>query len=356
MIELGILAGAAVGIAGDFIAGVAQNMAAGAVTDLIRQRLGSTDEGQRALEGLESHPEDSGQRMEAAGILASVAQNDPSFAETLKDAVASHHQETHQGSASSGSPHHQVNISGGGVSGKRHLIAGGNIDASKKRTIRVGMGAFAVLVVVLGGFGASQVWGSDRGAGERHPTAEKSTGDVSHVADDGHRTRKGKTLTFDFSQKGEEDFWRTRGSLSVTPGLPQPDFAPCSLSAPAGSSIVPVILTVANGNSPAWDRADSKFDSSKAKVDVTASSKDVAFWGYYTDPTTGKSGCALAHSTSGHWADSPEEPGKSLTATLLLVGVPEGQETDVTITVSGPNCCVEGATPQHKSVKFSVHG
>ncbi|MET8751932.1 hypothetical protein ABZW32_17795 [Streptomyces sp. NPDC004667] len=127
--ELGILAAAAVGIAGDFLSGVLQNMAAGSVTDLVRQRLRSTADGARVLERFEGTPQDSGRRMEAAGLLATSARSDASFARELEDAVKLHQHNTHQGTATSGSSHHQVNINGGGVSGKNAQVAGGNIDS-----------------------------------------------------------------------------------------------------------------------------------------------------------------------------------------------------------------------------------
>ncbi|MFC8739213.1 hypothetical protein ACFT5D_05045 [Streptomyces sp. NPDC057144] len=186
MVELGILAAAAVGIAGDFLAGVVQNAAASAVTELVRQRLRSTEDGATALERLEETPQDSVRRMDASNTLAGAAQRDPAFARSLTDAVNLYHQVTQQGTATSGSPHHQVNISGGGVSGKGALVAGGNIDASKKRSIRIGIGAFAVLAVVLGGYGVTQWVGGDSdttpgaadGQGWGTPISARSVGSI----------------------------------------------------------------------------------------------------------------------------------------------------------------------------------
>ncbi|WP_331738207.1 hypothetical protein [Streptomyces sp. NBC_01276] len=165
MVELGILAAAAVGIAGDFLAGVLQNLAAGSVADLVKQRLRSTADGARVLERFEEAPQDSGRRMEAASLLATSAQSDASFARELDDAVKLYQHHTNQGTATSGSSHHQVNINGGGISGKNAQVAGGNIDSSRKRTTRIGFGAFALLAVVLGGYGVTQWVGGDDGAG-----------------------------------------------------------------------------------------------------------------------------------------------------------------------------------------------
>ncbi|GGT26324.1 hypothetical protein [Streptomyces purpureus] len=156
MIELGILAGVAIGIAGDFLAGVAQNMAASAVTDLVRQRLQSTEEGVTALARLEEAPQDPGRRMAAAGEIAAAAQSDRSYAQALNDAVGLYHKAANQGTATSGSPHHQVNINGGGVSGKGAQVAGGNIDSSK-RSNRFGIGGSTWLLLLLGGVVAGGV-------------------------------------------------------------------------------------------------------------------------------------------------------------------------------------------------------
>ncbi|MFF9018950.1 hypothetical protein [Streptomyces eurythermus] len=154
MIEVGVLAVTAIGIAGDFLAGVAQDVAASAVTDLVRQRLQSTEEGATTLARLEEAPQDASRRVDAAARLAAASEGDPSYVQALSDAVQLRSQTVIQGTATTGAPHHQVYINGGGVTGKNAQVAGGDIDSSK-RTNRFGIGGSAWVLLLVGGVVAS---------------------------------------------------------------------------------------------------------------------------------------------------------------------------------------------------------
>ncbi|MFF5531991.1 hypothetical protein ACFY71_05880 [Streptomyces cinerochromogenes] len=183
MVEFGILAGTAIGIAGDFLAGVVQNMAADAVTDLVRRCLRTTDEGNQALGRLEESPQDPERRMRAASALATTAQNDSACAQALKEAVNAYLQAANQGVATSGSPHHQVNVNGGGITGKGAQVAGGNIDNSKRSNkFRFG-GAIGALLLLGGGIGGV-LYASSDGSGSPGFSgfgAFGSAGDVASV-------------------------------------------------------------------------------------------------------------------------------------------------------------------------------
>ncbi|MFF4287653.1 hypothetical protein ACFY0R_20480 [Streptomyces sp. NPDC001633] len=351
MVELGILAGAAVGIAGDFLAGVVQNIAAGAVTDLVRQRLRSTDDGTRVLEGLEGAPQDSGRRMEAAGVLADAAQGDSSFTQALSDAVNSYHRETNQGTATSGSPHHQVNISGGGISGKDHQVAGGNIDNSKKRNIRIGMGAFAVLAVGLGGYGITQWVGGSGSESGRSSVAEAGGGLPSGGMSEPEAPAS-KTLSYDLQRRiqGDDFTHRSRGSLVLTPGTPMSSHPACQLNAPSGTSIVPVTMQLTNTNSSEWEHeSGSEYEAETVSVTAEAS-KGIAAYLHVPEEGPAAEGLRRGACINGGSLASRYEPGGSRTVDLLLWGVPQGKKTEIALKVDASN--FEG----HKVLKFTVRG
>ncbi|MBT2529248.1 hypothetical protein J7E91_28560 [Streptomyces sp. ISL-99] len=355
MVELGILAAAAVGIAGDFLSGVVQNMAASAVSDLVRQRLRTTDDGTRALERFEETPQDSGRRMEAASILAGAAQSDPSYAQALNDAVNLYHQATSQGTATSGSPHHQVNISGGGISGKRHQVAGGNIDNSKKRNIRIGIGAFAVLAVVLGGYGVTRWFGGDSGSeGGDQSSVTGDTGGVHGSGIGESEAPESKTVNFDITGSstnlaGEKTLYRARGVVTATVGEATQNYAACGLKALPGTSIVPVTIELTNTNDPGWE--DSiKFSPDSALVstkNVPSGIDDYFQW---------DEGSCTGYDLGGRNA-----PGATDTATLVLVGVPTNKLTKITLDVRGPDSVRqertnEGDQEAHKLFSISIQG
>ncbi|MER6028233.1 hypothetical protein [Streptomyces sp. NPDC001851] len=180
MVEFGILAGTAIGIAGDVLAGAVQNVAADAVTDLVGRCLRTTDEGNRVLGRLEESPRDPERRMRAASALATAAQNDSACAQALKEAVSACLQAANQGAATSGSPHHQVNVNGGGITGKGAQVAGGNIDSSKRSNkFRFG-GAIGALLLLGGGIGGVVYAGSE-GSGGPGFGAFGSAGGVASV-------------------------------------------------------------------------------------------------------------------------------------------------------------------------------
>ncbi|MGW5124576.1 hypothetical protein ACWEQ7_11075 [Streptomyces sp. NPDC004069] len=365
--ELGVLAGAAVGIVGDFLAGVvqnvaasAQNMAASAVTDLVRQRLRSTADGARALEGLEGAPQDSGRRMEAASQLAAAAQSDPSFAQAMNDAVTSYQQATNQGTATSGSPHHQVNISGGGISGKGHQVAGGNIDNSKKRNIRIGIGAFAVLAVVLGVYGVAQGVRSDsKTGGSSQSSAAGDRADPGGAGNGEPEVSEAKTVEYDLIQ-GDPDpkgrTYRSRGSLVVTPGTAVASYGACQLNAPSGTSIVPVTVQLTNTNSPQWDY-DLGSEYMADTVTVTAKVPDgMVTLRHIPEDGSQADGLVDGVCSSDFSLGSRTDLGGSRTVDLLLVGVPQGKNTEITLDVAGPDCCFTEVKEKHKLLKFSVRG
>ncbi|MBZ2408803.1 hypothetical protein ACWHAO_31390 [Streptomyces albidoflavus] len=337
MVELGILAGAAVGIAGDFLAGVVQDVAASTVADLVRQRLGSTGDGTRALERLEETPQDSGRRMEAASVLATATQSDPSFAQALNDAVNVYHQNTDQGTATSGSPHHQVNISGGGISGKGHQVAGGNIDNSKKRNIRIGFGAFALLAVVLGGYGVTQ-WASGDGGtkADEKPSTSGETVDPQGSAVGDANVPDSKKVNFDIQGRytdlgGGNTFYRARGEVTATVGQPIQSDDDCGLRALPGKSIVPVTFEVINKNDPSWASDSSKFDPDTA----TISAKDVP------EGVTAYTRNEVVNCVSGIELGSRSGSGSVNTATLILQGIPEGGTSEITLEVKGPDSVLD---------------
>jgi hypothetical protein len=337
MVELGILAGAAVGIAADFLAGVVQDVAASTVTDLVRQRLGSTDDGTRALERLEEIPQDSGRRMEAASMLASAAQSDPAFAQALNDAVNVYHQDTDQGTATSGSPHHQVNISGGGISGKGHQVAGGNIDNSRKRNIRIGFGAFALLAVVLGGYGVTQWVGGDGGTkANGQPSISGDTVGPPGSAVGDAKVPESKTVNFDIQGTyidlgGGKTIYRSRGKVTATVGQPTQSDDACGLKALPGKSIVPVTFEVINTNDPRWEADSSKFDPDTATISIKGVPEGVT---YYTRNEVVNCG-------SGLLFGSRSGSGAVNTATLILQGVPERKTSDITLEVKGPDSVLD---------------
>ncbi|MER7342972.1 hypothetical protein ABT403_34745 [Streptomyces sp. NPDC000075] len=354
--DLGILAGAAVGIVGDFLAGVVQNMAAGAVTDLVRQRLRSTDDGTRALARLEEAPQESGRRMEAASTLASAARSDPSFAQALNDAVNDYHQYTNQGTSTSGSPHHQVNISGGGISGKGHQVAGGNIDNSKKRNIRIGFGVLALLALVLGGYGVTQwVGGGSGGAGQSPISGDGLLGSgIGNSA-----TVKSKTLTYDLRQ-GDPDpesrMYRSSGSLVATPGAAVASHSACQLNAPSGTSIVPVKVQLTNANSPQWDWSQNSKDEAET-VTVTAKAPDgIATHLHIPEDGSEEDGLRDGACVAAFSLSSRSVLGGSRTVDLLLVGVPQGKNIEITLDVAGPDCCFTQVEDKHATLKFTVRG
>ncbi|MFD7866038.1 hypothetical protein [Streptomyces sp. NPDC059783] len=358
MVEIGILAGAAVGIAGDFLAGIIQTTAADVVTDLVRQRLRSTDDGTRALEGLEEAPQDSGRRMGAASVLAGAAQGDPSFAQALSDAVSSYHRETNQGTATSGSPHHQVNTSGGGISGKGHQVAGGNIDNSKKRNIRIGLGAFAILAVVLGGYGVTQWVGGDsgtEGSGQSSILGDAGAEPGSNAGD--AETLESKTLIYDLKQGDDPDStFRSRGSLVATPGVAMSNHSACQLNASPGTSIVPVTVQLTNDNSSQWEWAQkSKYEADTVTVTAKAPNGIDAYI-HVPEEGSGAEGLRRGYCGSPFGLGSRGDVGGSRTVELLLRGVPRGKKTEVTLDVSGPNCCFTEVEEKHELLKFSVRG
>lgn len=353
MVELGILAGVAVGIAGDFLAGVVQNMAAGAVTDLVRQRLRSTDDGARALEGLEETPQDSGRRMEAASMLTSAAQSDPSFAQALNNAVNVYHQDTDQGTATSGSPHHQVNISGSTISGKGHQVAGGNIDNSKKRNIRIGFGAFALIAVVLGGYGVTQ-WVGDSGSEESGQSS--TSGDVDGLpgSDAGEpETSKPQTVNYDItgtidSQVTDTKYvYRSRGVVTAKVGTATQSDTACELKALPGTSIVPVTFELTNTNDPLWEDS-TEFEPDSVAMSIKDLPKGV---NVYTQNAAVSCGGGLLF--GGRSA-----PGSVNTATLVLQGIPKGKETHITLEILGPDSVhdkyAEGVKYEEGRKPFSI--
>lgn len=178
MLDLMALAGQAVGIAGDFLGGVAQNAAASTVSELVTRRLRRTQEGAQIADGLEENPRDRALHEEATRVLSESAQGDAEFEEALRSAV----QAFQQGSSISGSPHHQVNV-GGNLSGKRHQIAAGNID-NRKQVVRIGIGSLAAVVLALGGFGVAKM-----------TTADDSTNRGSSSASSGEVTRPAGLLS-----------------------------------------------------------------------------------------------------------------------------------------------------------------
>ncbi|MGQ7754834.1 hypothetical protein ACUN29_41535 (plasmid) [Streptomyces sp. WC2508] len=332
MMELGVLAGIAVGIAGDFLAGVVQDVAAGTVTDLVRQRLGATDDGTRALGRLEETPQDSGRRMEAASMLASAAQGDPSFAQDLNDAVNIHHQDTDQGTATSGSPHHQVNISGGGISGKGHQVAGGNIDNSKKHNIRIGFGAFALLAVVLGGYGVMQ-WVSGDSGTEKSEQPSISGGARGEPGSNTGKPQASDASAVNFDIKGTltgrlgtKIVYRSRGEVTATVGRPAQSDDACGLKALPGTSIVPVALELTNTNDPLWEDS-ANFRPDSVAMSVKELPRGVKIYTQNAAVTCG----------SGFLFGGRIEPGSVNTATLIMQGVPAGKEVEITFEVVGPD-------------------
>ncbi|MDQ1018951.1 hypothetical protein [Streptomyces afghaniensis] len=346
MVEIGLLAGAAVGILGDLMAGVVQGAAANTVSDLVTSRLRGAEGGNQALARLEEQPRDPARRMEAAGALAAAAQDDPEYTARLRDAVNLYSQSTNQGTATSGSPHHQVNINGGGVSGKNYMIAGGNIDARKKRNIRIGLGAFAVVLVAFGGYKVVQ-WASD---GDEAGTRGQSSTREDNIALPGVGPEEAapdvKKVDFDLTGSyvdlgDEEHFFRARGEVSITVGEPYKVDEGCSVKAPSGTSIVPVTIEMINTNDPAWSESE-KFEPDTADV-------------FFKDPPeslTIRNRSEAVTCGPGTAISTGSQPGEYREQTFLLIGVPEGKETEIKLAAAGP----DGATGPLGHEPYHIEG
>ncbi|MFZ4248186.1 hypothetical protein ACOZDF_23270 [Streptomyces griseoincarnatus] len=332
MVEIGLLAGAAVGILGDLLAGVVQGAAANTVSELVTSRLRGTQEGAQALTGLEEQPQDPARRMAAAGALATAAHDDSDYVASLREAVNQFSQSTNQGTTTSGSPHHQVNINGGGVSGKRHMIAGGNIDA-RKRNIRIGFGALAVILLVFGGYEVAQRVGNGDDTGVGGQKSDVQDGNISFPGlgpeENSPQVRKVNfDLTGSYIDLGDnENFFRSRGEVTITVGDPYKVDEGCSVKAPPGTSIVPVTIEMINTNDPTWTE-NEKFEPDTADLIVKDSPEGVRI---------GSRGNDLPQCASGFGLSTNRAPGSYREATLLLIGVPENEESKITLAAAGPD-------------------
>ncbi|MDX3367413.1 hypothetical protein PV387_15440 [Streptomyces sp. ME02-6987-2C] len=333
MVEIGLLASAAVSILGDLLAGVVEGAAATTVSDLVTSRLRGAAGGDQALARLEEQPQDPARRMEAASALVTAAQDDSEYTERLREALNVYSQTTNQGTSTSGSPHHQINIGGAGVSGRGHMIANGNIDARQKRNIRIGFGVLAVALVAFGGYKVVQ-WAGDEEGVKTDGQSSSQDGNVALPLPGGVEsaptTPQEKKVEFDLSGSSgnqyTEDFSRARGEVSFSVGQPYKGDASCSVEAPSGTSIVPVTVRITNTNDPAWGESE-KFEPDVATVSF---SKPPASWTILSRTEQVPCGTQSAMATG-------IRSGMYNEATFLIVGLPEGKETKVNFAVFGPS-------------------
>ncbi|MFJ2201536.1 hypothetical protein [Streptomyces violaceusniger] len=326
MLDVIALAGQAVPIAGDFLAGVTQNMAANLVCDLVTRRLRQTDEGTQAADALQENPQGAAQRSEATRILTTAAQADPEYAQTLSSAVYVYN----QGTATSGSPHHQVNM-GGGIAGKGHQVAGGNI-INRKRNVRIGLGVVAVVAVLLGGFGVAQLITDDDSSGDGGTSADAADKGNSQSGDRPAEDRV-KTFTVDIQSQEDQDsegnprVFRTRGTLTATAGAPVQTHPLCSLNASQGTSIVPVTVSYTNNNDPKWAGAETRFEAEQAMIGVNFPDGIVTY-GVRAGQPCGQ-GFEMKYTDLGI--------GQTVTEELVLVAVPSGRPTEIKLVVAQLN-------------------
>ncbi|MFJ1917414.1 hypothetical protein ACIOGX_36425 [Streptomyces sp. NPDC088147] len=323
MLDVIALAGQAVPIAGDFLAGVTQNMAANLVCDLVTRRLRQTDEGTQAAEALQENPRGAAQRSEATRVLTTAAQADPEYAQTLSSAVYVYN----QGTATSGSPHHQVNM-GGGIAGKGHQVAGGNI-INRKRNVRIGLGVVAAVAVLLGGVGVAQLITDDDSSGDSGTSADASGRGTGQSGDTPAEGRV-KTFTVDIqSEEGQDSegnprVYRTRGTLTATAGSPVQAHPLCSLHASQSTSIVPVTVSYTNNNDSKWAGAETRFEAEQAMIGVHVPD-GVGTYGV-------RAGQSCAQGFEMKYTDLGI--GQTVTEDLVLVAVPSGRPTEIKLTVA----------------------
>ncbi|WP_328608953.1 hypothetical protein OG943_07480 [Amycolatopsis sp. NBC_00345] len=152
-----ILAGQAIEVAADQMAGAAAGAASGpddeAVAGLRRvvtQRLRQTGLGAAVLTGLEEQPRDPGRRGMAASALAESAASDEAFRAELYWAV--HAVFGARGPAGQAATGQQANVSAGGnLAMSRSDIAAGNIDKSRRTRISTGGWIVAGLLAIGAG-------------------------------------------------------------------------------------------------------------------------------------------------------------------------------------------------------------
>ncbi|EHR63475.1 hypothetical protein [Saccharomonospora cyanea] len=129
-----------------------QDSAAEALYGMIATRLRQTAFGDRALRRLETAPGDNQAASEAQRTLAQEVQSDPAFAADLGRAVQNVW--SAQGGVSQ-STFEQGNTTVSGATMRKSVIAGGNVDQSRRQT-RISFGGWTAIaaILLLGGTGS----------------------------------------------------------------------------------------------------------------------------------------------------------------------------------------------------------
>lgn len=181
-----VLAGQAVELVGAYLSGIAsgvvkqtQASAAQALCTLVGQRLRRTKPGSVVMDRLETEPTDQGTQEIAKATLTEEVSEDTAFASELQRAVEEVN--SSQGNVDRSVVERQVNFHTGGGSVKNSVVAGGNVDQSRRT--RIGLGGLLALLLIGGGAAGGYVISQNSPSSESQPSPVPNHQNQSGVVD-----------------------------------------------------------------------------------------------------------------------------------------------------------------------------